>query len=349
MSDIGHTTSASGALDLLRRRNSWRLYEIALWLAAVATIFVFPNKLLLLNEIAGLALFAISLDLVLGYAGILSLGQAAFFGLGAYAAGLFAKHVFAEPVTGLLAAAGASGLLGFFTSFLVLRGSDLTRLMTTLGIALMLGELANQLGWLTGGADGLSGISVGPILGVFAFDLWGRTAYVYSLVVLFVLTMLARRMVNAPFGLSLQAIKGNGQRAAMIGVPANRRLVAVYTVAAAYAGIAGALLTHSTSFVSPDVLAFHRSADVLLMLVLGGVGYLYGGIIGALIFTLLRDGLSTLTPQYWMFWVGLILVAVVMIGRERLRHWYRFLPAPLQAGLLRLMRWRPGARLRKRQ
>ncbi|TKT74710.1 branched-chain amino acid ABC transporter permease [Aquamicrobium sp. LC103] len=333
------------AMALLRRRNSWRAYEIVLWLIAFAMIFAMPSKALILTEITIVALFAVSLDLILGYAGIVSLGHTAFFGLGAYAAGLFAKHYFAEPVTGLLVAGIASGVLGFVTSFLVLRGSDLTRLMTTLGIGLMLAELANQMAWLTGGADGLSGVIIGPILGQFEFDLWGRTGYIYSLVTLFILTWAARRLVNSPFGLSLKAIKTNPVRASMVAIPSRHRIVAVYTIAAVYAGIAGALLTQTTSFVSPDVLAFHRSADVLLVLVLGGVGYLYGGIIGAILFTLLRDWLSVITPQYWMFWIGFVLIVIVMIGRENLARWHTFLPEPLRRAMTRIANWRPGAKI----
>ncbi|MBY5801031.1 branched-chain amino acid ABC transporter permease [Rhizobium leguminosarum] len=335
------------AIQQLRRGNAWRLYEIVLWIAAIAAIFVLPSKMLLLTEIAITALFALSLDLVLGYAGIVSLGHAAFFGLGAYAAGLFAKYAISEPVTGLFAAAAVSGLAGFGASFLVLRGSDLTRLMTTLGIALMLAELANQMAWVTGGADGLSGVTIGPILGVFEFDLWGRTGYVYSLTSLFILTFVARHLVNSSFGLSLRAIKANPMRAAMVAIPARNRIIVIYTIAAAYAGVAGALLTHTTSFVSPDVLAFHRSADVLLVLVIGGVGYLYGGIIGAVIFTVLRDWLSVSTPQYWMFWIGLILIAIVLVGRERIARWHTFLPASLQAGIKRLATWRLGVKLKE--
>jgi len=352
MTVIGETTAAVSstgpehvAATQLRRRNAWRAYEIVLWLVAIALIFMLPSKALLLTEIAILALFAVSLDLVLGYAGIVSLGHGAFFGLGAYVAGLFAMHFFPEPVTGLLVAGLVSGLLGFVTSFLVLRGSDLTRLMTTLGIALMLAELANQMAWLTGGADGLSGFTVGPILGLFEFDLWGRTGYIYSLVVLFLATWAARRIVNSPFGLSLKAVQGNRVRAAMVGVPAKSRIVVIYTIAAVYAGFAGALLTQTTSFVSPDVLAFHRSADVLLVLVLGGVGYLYGGIIGAIIFTLLRDWFSVITPQYWMFWIGLVLVIIVMVGRENITRWHTFLPASIQRALARAANWRPGPKI----
>ncbi|HJQ56770.1 MAG TPA: branched-chain amino acid ABC transporter permease [Vineibacter sp.] len=286
---------------------------------AVAILpLLFPRRLPLINEIAIMALFALSLDLLLGYAGIVSLGHAAFFGVGAYAAGLLAKHGVTEPITGLLISTLTAALVGFVTSFLVLRGSDLTRLMVTMGVALMLLEIANRFDTITGGADGLQGVTMGPILGLFRFDLAGRTACAYSLVTLLLLFLLARRLVRSPFGLSLRAIKANRLRAVSVGVPADARLVAIYTVAAGYAGAAGALLAQTTQFVSLDVLDFHRSADVLLVLVLGGSGYLYGGLIGALVFKLMQDWLAALTPQYWQFWIGLILVLVVLIGRERL-------------------------------
>ncbi|MDO1583302.1 branched-chain amino acid ABC transporter permease [Rhizobium oryzicola] len=309
------------ARDWISRSNRVRLWEIALWVIAVAAIFLLPSKLLILTEITILAIFALSLDLILGYAGIVSLGHTAFFGLGAYAAGILARDYVSEPVTGLIFAGFISGLFGFATSFLVLRGSDLTRLMTTFGVAMLLAEVANQAAWLTGGADGLSGIMLTPILGLFEFDLFGRNGYVYALVVLAVLTFIARRLVHSPYGLSLKALKLNPRRSAMIGISATRRIVAIYTLSAVYAGMAGALLAQTTSFVSPDVLAFHRSAEVLLVLVIGGTGYLYGGVVGAIIFTLLRDWLSVVTPQYWMFWIGLILIALVLIGRERLTRW----------------------------
>ncbi|WP_288431196.1 branched-chain amino acid ABC transporter permease [uncultured Agrobacterium sp.] len=314
------------AQGLLKRNERWQIWEIGLWIAAVAAIFVLPSHMVILTEIAILAIFAISLDLILGYAGIVSLGHTAFFGVGAYVAGILARDYTGEPVTGLLVAGIVSGIFGFLSSFLVLRGSDLTRLMTTFGVAMLLAEVANQAAWLTGGADGLSGVMMSPILGMFEFDLWGRTGYIYVLVVLIVLAFIARRIVNSPYGLSLKAIKRNSRRASMLGISPTRRIVVIYTIAAVYAGMAGALLTQTTSFVSPDVLAFHRSADVLLVLVIGGTGYLYGGVFGAIIFTLLRDWLSVITPQYWMFWIGLILIAIVMIGRERIAGWRRYLP-----------------------
>ena len=292
------------------------------WVAAFAAIWLFPQRHLILTEIAWLGLFALSLDLILGYAGIISLGHAAFFGLGAYVAALLAKHgIVNEPVLALLVAGLAAMALGFVTSFLVLRGSDLTRLMVTLGVALVLRELANRYGWLTGGADGLQGVSIRPVLGVFRFDMFGHTGYAYCLTVLFILFLIARRLVNSPFGLSLMSVKGNPLRASAIGISVDARLVAIYTVAAGYAGIAGALLAQTTAFASLEMFSFDRSADLLLVLIIGGAGYLYGGLIGAIIFKFMQDYLSQLTPQYWPFWIGLVLVVIVLVGRERITSW----------------------------
>jgi branched-chain amino acid transport system permease protein len=300
------------------RRARWSPLEVSFWVFAFATIWLFPEKHLILTETAILGLFALSLDLILGYAGIISLGQAAFFGFAGYCAGLLAKYgVIAEPVTALLVSGVAAAALGFVTSFLVLRGSDLTRLMVTLGIALLLGEIANRYSDITGGADGLQGVTIGPILGRFNFDLYGHTGYIYSLLVLFVCFVIARRIVYSPFGLSLRSLKGNALRAAAIGIPVRWRLVAIYTISAFFAGIAGALLTQTTAFCSLDVLSLNRSADLLLVLIIGGTGYLYGGLIGAVIYKFLQDWIASLTPQYWQFWIGLVLVAIVLIGRER--------------------------------
>ncbi len=298
-------------------RTSIRVLEVLFWVAALASYFLFPGKHLILAEIAILALFALSLDLLLGYAGIVSLGHAAFFGVGAYAAGLLGKHGFGDPLLGLAVSGAIAAALGFVTSFLVLRGSDLTRLMVTLGVASLLYEVANKAGF-TGGADGLQGVVIKPILGLYEFDIAGRVAYAYALAVLFVGVMIARRIVGSPFGLSLLAIKGNPLRAGAIGVPVRRRLVGVYTLAAAYAGVAGALLAQTQQFVSLDVLAFHRSADGLLVLLIGGAGYLYGGLGGAVVFKLMQDYLSAWTPQYWQFWMGMFLVALVLVGRDRM-------------------------------
>ena len=229
----------------LADRARWRPLEFAFWLAALASVFLLPDRHLILTEIAILALFALSLNLILGYAGVISLGHAAYFGFGAYVAGLLAKYWIAEPVVGLIVAGLAAVVLGFVTSFLVLRGSDLTRIMVTLGVSLILREIANQAAWLTGGADGLQGITMGPILGLFEFDIAGHVAYAYSLIILFILFLFARRVVQSPFGLSLLSLKGNPLRSSAIGINVNWRLIAIYSVAAGFAGVAGALLAQT--------------------------------------------------------------------------------------------------------
>src|ERR1700745_2339715 len=306
----------------LARRARWRPFEYAFWLAALGSVFLLPGRHLILTEIAWLGLFALSLDLILGYAGIISLGHAAFFGLGSYLAALMAKHaIISEPVLALLVSCLCAAVLGFATSFLVLRGSDLTRLMVTLGVALIMREIANQIPDITGGADGLQGVVVAPILGMFHFDIFGHVSYAYCLIVLFVLFLLARRVVYSPFGLSLRAVKGNTLRASSIGISVDARLVAIYPFAPFYAGFAGALLTQTAAFASLGVVSSERSADLLLVLIIGGTGYLYGGLIGAVIFKLMQDWIANLTPQYWQFWIGLVLVLIVIVGRRGLGAW----------------------------
>ena len=295
-----------------------KIWELLIWIAAFVLPWLLPQKALMINEIAIVALFAMSLDLVLGYTGIVSLGHAAFFGFGAYSAALFAKWVLPDPLLGLALAMVLCAVLGAIASVTIWRGTDLTRLMVTLGTALILLELANKFDGLTGGTDGLQGVLMGPVLGHFDFDLMGQVAAWYSISVALVLFLFMRRLVNSPFGATLKAIRDNRLRAMAIGISVNSRLTLVYTVAAAVAGAAGALLSQTTGFASLDVLAFDRSADVMLMLVIGGVGWLYGGILGAIVFKLLQDSLSAITPQYWMFWIGLILVLLTLVGRERL-------------------------------
>ena len=303
----------------------WAWWEYALWALLLASPWVLQSRALVINEIAIVALFAVSLDLILGFTGIVSLGHAAFFGMGAYVAALFAKFVMPDPLLGLLVAIAAATLLGAVCSLTIIRGSDLTRLMVTLGVGLILAELANKLDWLTGGADGLQGVVMGPLLGRFEFDLYGQTSAWYSLCVLLLLFGLARHLVNSPFGATLKAIRDNRLRAMAIGIPVTQRIAVVYTVAAGMAGAAGALLAQTSGFASLDVFEFHRSADVMLVLVVGGTGWLYGGVAGALVFTLLQNFISSITPQYWTFWIGLFLVVLVLVGRERLlRPWTWF-------------------------
>lgn len=299
----------------LQQANRWRPAETVFWLIPPIAYLAFPENLVLLTQIAITALFCLSLDLILGYAGIISLGHAAFFGIGAYTAGLLASHGYGDPLLGLGLAAVCAALVGFVTSFLVLRGTDLTRLMVTLGVAMMLYEIANKLTPVTGGVEGLQGIEIKPLLGLFSFDLYGKTAYWYSLTVLFIFFLLARKLVYSPFGLSLHGIRLNVSRMPALGTPVKIRLSTIYTIGATYAGIAGALLAQTTQFVALDVLSFNRSAEIMLILVLGGTGSLYGAMIGTIIYMTAHHMLSDINPQYWQFWLGLLLVLIVLFGR----------------------------------
>lgn len=295
----------------------WHIPELIMWLAAFAVVFALPGYIGLANQIVITGLFAVSLDLIMGFSGIFSLGHAALFGCGAYAAGLLARYGWGEPFTGLLAGGVVAAAVGCLTSFL-LRGSEITRLMVTLGVSLILSELANRAVWLTGGVDGLSDVAMWKVAGLFPFDLRGVTGYLYSLAIAFVLFWLARRLVASPFGLTLRGIRESPRRMSAIGSPTRLRLRTVYTISAAFAGIAGALLAQTTQFVGIDVLSLDRSADIVIMLVLGGVGWLYGGLIGATIFIVIHDVLANINPIYWQFWLGLILVLLVLFAPDGL-------------------------------
>jgi branched-chain amino acid transport system permease protein len=319
-------TGTTAAYASLARDARMKWWEPVLWLVLFALPVALPAQAPIINETAIWALFALSLDLVLGYAGIVSLGHAAFFGIGAYTVGLLAKYgVTADPHLGLLLAMGATAVVGFAASFSILRGTDLTRLMVTLGLALIVLELANKFSEITGGTDGIQGLTIAPVLGKFEFGLDGRVASYYSLGLLLLFFLVARTLAHSPFGATLKAIRDNRLRAMAIGVPVHARLIAIYTVAAAIAGAAGAAFTLTSGYVSMEALSFDRSADVMLMVVIGGIGWLYGGILGAVIFKVIQDVLSQITPQYWMFWIGLFLVVLVLVGRERLfRPWLWF-------------------------
>ncbi|MBO9514029.1 MAG: branched-chain amino acid ABC transporter permease [Variovorax sp.] len=292
-----------------------RAAEIVFWLALAGSFFMLPDQLTLMSQVLIFGLFAVSLDMALGYAGILTVGHAAFFGTGAYAAGLLARHGWGEPFSGLLLALVVCAALGYVLSYLIVRGADLTRLMITIGVCVLLAELVNRLAPITGGSDGLQGVAISPVLGRFEFDLYGKTAFCYAYGVVLVMFLLVRLVLRSPFGLALRGIHDSRKRMLAIGSPVEARLRTAYALSAAVAGVAGALLAQTTQFVGIESIGFNRSAEVLIILVLGGTGRLYGGLVGAIVYMLVHDWFADMNPQYWMFWLGIFLIAVVMLGR----------------------------------
>jgi len=324
----GARAVASSTVSLAQDR--WRPLEVVFWFSLLGVFFVLPERLVLGSQIVYTALFALSLDLLLGYGGIVSLGHAAFFGIGAYTAGVLAVHGLSEPITGLVCAGTLAGAIGLCVSLLVVRGRDMARLMVTLAIGLVLLELANRWTDLTGGVDGLDGIKVSPLLGAFAFGLDGRTSYLYGLAILFLVFVWVRRLVSSPFGLALRGLREGEARLPAIGISVRRMQVTVFTLAAAIAGVAGGLLAQTTQFVGIDVFAFSRSAELVIMVVLGGVGRLYGALVGALVYMVAQDLLSGLNHVYWQFWVGFLLVLVVLSARGGIMGGVALLKARLQ-------------------
>ena len=289
------------------------------WLLAIGAYFAFPDRMVFGSEVLLMVLFALSLDLILGYAGIVSLGHAAFFGVGAYTAALIALRLgWDEPISGLFVAAAVSAVAGAASGWLLLRYRGLTLLVLTLSTAIMLQELGNLFRDVTGGYDGLPGLNFSPLLGRFDYDLYGHANYLYALAVLFVLLMVVRTIVHSPFGQTLAGIRENVARMHAIGSPVHLRLVVVYTIAAAIAGVAGALFTQTNAYVTLGVFDFDNSAGVMVMLILGGAGRLYGAFVGAVIYMVMQDYLSKASPQYWQFAVGLLLVLTVLFARRGL-------------------------------
>ena len=316
---------------------SWRLWEIGLWCIPVIAFFMCnEGRYGLITQILIIGLFAISLDMILGFAGILSLGHAAFFGLGAYVAGWLPLAGVDSPLLGLLGAVVASGLLGLCTGSIIIRKSALTQLMLTLSIDMVLFEAATKASHLTGGVDVLQGIEIAPLLSLWPFDFVGVTAYWYLFVVTMLTFIFVRTLLNSAFGLSLRAIQANATRSEAIGLFVQRRLVIMYVFSAMVAGIAGALLTQSTQFVSPDVLGFQRSAKVVLILIIGGIGTKYGGLIGATVLMLLQTWLADIHPQYWSFGVGILLIMMAMMMHHGTFTW-DFIARRIWQGSCRLL------------
>jgi branched-chain amino acid transport system permease protein len=324
------TTSQEKAHKVFAFSSRWRWEEVAFWVAAAISIVVFPTHLVLIAQILITGLFALSFDLLVGYAGIPSLGHAAFFGIGAYTAGLLARGGWTEPITGLIVAGCVAAVAGLALSVVVSRLTGIGLIMITLGVGLLLLESAHSARGITGGDDGLSGINIAPIFGHFAFDFYGKTAVIYTFIVVLLLYLVARRIVNSPFGLELKGIRENVRRVPAIGIPLRSRYMVAFTVAAALAGVAGALLAQITQTVALSSLSFDRSALALILVMIGGMGTLIGALVGAAAYMVAQDRLSDLNPVYWNFWVGLLLVLFVLFARggliggvDRLIVWIR--------------------------
>jgi branched-chain amino acid transport system permease protein len=301
----------------LTGRHRLRLWEPLPWLLALAFYFLFPRHLGFGTELLIMILFAISLDLALGYAGIITLGHAAFFGAGAYTVGMLAHHgIWSEPITSLIAAGIVAAIVGLASGFVLLRTTGLTFLMLTLCTMLMLEEAANLGHHWTGGFDGLTGITIPPLLGIFEFNpLYPRTQFIYALCVLLVCFVFVRVLVYSPYGESLTGIRENTLRMHAVGAPVRMRLIVCYTISAGIAGIAGGLWAQANAYVNLSTLGLDRAATVLIILVLGGYGRLYGAFVGAVAYMVLAHFLSKLYPTAWQLGLGLMLVIIALFFR----------------------------------
>lgn len=266
--------------------------ELLPWVVAAAIYFLAPSYLPLAAYVMIIILFVLSLDLIVGYGGLVTLGHSAYFGFGAYAAGIVAVRLHGDPLLCLAAGTIAAGVLGLVTGAVILRTHGLTLLMLTLAITSIVLEVATAWTPVTGGSDGMHSIPIQPLLGYFSFDMFGKTAYFYCLAVLACAWWLVRTVIHSPFGAALVGTRENDVRMRAIGAPVYARRLQAYTLSCALAGMAGGLLTTTTAFVGTSVLGFELSGEVLVMLVLGGVGRLYGAFIGPAVYIVARDYLA---------------------------------------------------------
>jgi len=306
--------------------------ELLPWLAGCAAYVLLPDLLPLGTQIIIMIIFALSLDLLLGYTGIVTLGHAAYFGVGAYTSGLLAIAGWDGPFTGLAAGAAAAAIVGLVMGSIILRTKGLALLVLGMAVTLIFYELANHFPAWTGGADGLQGISVKPIFGLFEFDMYGKVGFAYAGLVLLACLLGVRHLVLSPFGRSLVGIRENAARMSAIGVPVQQRKLIVFAVASGIAGMAGALSAQTNQFVGLNVLSFELSGTVLIVLVLGGAGRLYGAFLGAPIYFAAQDILAKGDPVYWLFWLGLILIVVATFARGGILGLYDALARRFSAG-----------------
>ena len=298
----------------LARKHRLRPAELLLPLALVAVPLGGSTFYALGTQVAVTAIFVLSLDLLVGFAGIISLGHGLFFGIGAYAAGIASVRGWGEPLTGLLIGAAAAAIAGAALGATVLRTARFTLLMLTLSAVFLGNAIANKATWLTGGVDGLVGVTTWDLPCGIGFDLFGRTGYAYAACVLLLVWSGLRWLVHAPFGQSVLAIRDNPARAAAIGIAVLPRQVLVFTVSSSIAGLAGALQAEIDQFAGLKDISFEFSADALVMLALGGAGRLYGAVIGPAAYLLAQDALAKDNPVLWQLWLGILIVAVVLFA-----------------------------------
>lgn len=277
-----------------------------------AGYWLFPDNLALLTRIVAVALLVLSIDLIVGYCGVATLGQAALFGAGAYAAGIACVNGVTEPLTLIAIGAAGGAAAGLLMGAVMLRAHGLGQLVLSIAIVQLFHEAANKASAYTGGSDGLAGLTVSPLFGVFEFDLWGRTAYLMGLALLLLVFLVLKFVVSSPFGMLCRGIKQDPVRIRAMGSFVFPVLLKMFVISGAVAGMGGALAAISTQVVGLDSVSFELSANALVMLVIGGLGTLYGALIGTVIFMGFEHVVSAFNPFHWMTIVGALLIAVVL-------------------------------------
>ena len=286
-----------------------------LFLAGVALLLAVPYmgvgefKITLLTEGLILGIWAMSLDLLVGFTGLVTFGHAAGFGLGAYAAGYFAQHVSSEFLVVLAVAEAVVASVALLTGFVVNRISGVAFAIVTLAISQVLLQIGIAWVSVTGGMDGLIGVPLPKLFGVTVE--FGRSFYLMAAVILVLVYLALVRLVNSPFGRTLQAIRLSEQRAAAIGIDVHLHKWAVFVISWLVAGVAGTLLVFMKAGTTPMVFNWYQSGYVLAVTIFGGLGTLLGPVIGGVIVTFVHDQVSTLF-QAWEFVFGLAFVLSVI-------------------------------------
>jgi branched-chain amino acid transport system permease protein len=322
----------------MSRHKQFGLQTLGL-IAAAALLFMYPIVLpkfytALAIEIIIMALFALSFNLMFGYAGMLSFGQAVFYGIGAYTTALVLKHVTPSLAVAMLSCIVVSFLAALLIGAICVRFTKTYFIMLTVAFGELMYVIGHKWATLTGGDDGLVGIPIPKIAipGLPVFDLQDMQVYYYFALVIAGVSALALWMiVNSRFGHVLRAIRDNRERAEFLGLNVRRHLLLCYAIGGLFAGVSGALLIPFEGMVSLETLHFGKSGDPIIMSILGGTRFFLGPVVGAALFILIKDTIQTVA-EFWMLWMGMIFVATVM-----------FLPGGVVGFLSSLRLFRPRA------